>query len=72
MVESKPVVRDPRNIFDRLYKDSITKKERLEILKQHVETLDCFKWEQIINILKYEHTEPRKKPITSVSSRRPK
>lgn len=28
------------SIYDRLYKDSLDKRERLEVLKQHIDTLD--------------------------------
>ncbi|CAD8075412.1 unnamed protein product [Paramecium sonneborni] len=40
-----------QDIFSRLYKDSMNRKQRLQILKNNIETLDQYKWEQILQII---------------------
>ncbi|KAM3134790.1 hypothetical protein pb186bvf_013115 [Paramecium bursaria] len=59
------------SIYDRLYKDSLDKRERLEVLKQHIDTLDQFKWEQIVQIIQscQEKVTEGRQAISSRSGR---
>ncbi|CAD8088080.1 unnamed protein product [Paramecium sonneborni] len=59
-----------QDIFQRLYKDSMNRKQRLQILKNNIETLDQFKWEQILQIIQSSPID-QGRGLSQKSSKRP-
>ncbi|CAD8164709.1 unnamed protein product [Paramecium pentaurelia] len=59
-----------QDIFQRLYRDSMNRKQRLQILKNNIETLDQFKWEQILQIIQSSPLD-QARGLSQKSTKRP-